>query len=333
VVPLRIGLVGAGWIAADHVAALGREGESITAVCDLDEGSAGRLAGPLGARTYVDWEELYEREELDAVWLCTPPRAHRGPAVAALERGINLFLEKPIARTAEAAAEIVAAADRSDAVCAIGYQWHGLDLLDDLKEILGEQTVGLLVGRSIGPTQSRPWFLDRAEGGGNVLERASHHIDLARAVGGRVESVQAAASSTLLARSGEAVSGDIDDAVALVLGLAGGGVASIDVAWTRVGLPGVYTLDVIAEEATLELKLDPDFVLRGVSRGRAVEVASREHPFQRTVACFLTAARAGDKDAVFCSPADAAETLAVAVACEEALTSGGTVSIANSLAP
>lgn len=329
--PLRLGVVGTGWIARDHLAALGRlDGVRVVAVCDVDEERAARAAGEAEASAYSTWEDLLEREPLDAVWVCTPPLAHREPAVAALERGLHLFLEKPIARTLDDALAIVATAEQSGAVCAVGYQWHGLELLDDVRRELASQAIGLMVGTSIGPTQSRPWFLDRAQGGGQVLERASHHVDLQRAIAGDVLRVQAAAGDTGL---GPREQGDIDDAVFLALHFAGGALGAIQVAWTRTGLDARFSLEVVAAEATLRLALDPDFALSGISKGRRVEAFARQPPFERTITRFLEAVRAGDPEHVFCTPADAAGTLAVALACEEALASGQTVAVPELVAP
>ena len=67
---------------------------------------------------------MLEAEELDLLWVCTPPLHHRGPAVAALAAGVHVYLEKPIARTLEDAAAIVDAAGSAAGVCAVGYQWH-----------------------------------------------------------------------------------------------------------------------------------------------------------------------------------------------------------------
>jgi predicted dehydrogenase len=322
----RIGLLGAGWIAADHVAALAkRDDVEVVAVCDLDRARAEALA-PAGASIHERWEDVLEHEELDAVWVCLPPLAHREPTVAALERSIHVYLEKPVARTRDDAEEIVAAAERNGAVCAVGYQWHATEVLDDLRATLEGQDVSLLVGRSIGPTGSRPWFLDRAQGGGNVLERGSHQIDLLRTIAGDVVRVQAAASGVLLAQAaGER--GDIEDAVALLLQHASGALSTIALGWTRAGLPGSYGVDVVASEATLKLTLDPEFSLRGVSRGEEIEANATMHPFDRTIDRFLEAARAGDQSRVFCTPRDAARTLAVAAACEQALASGATVPV------
>src|SRR5205823_3733127 len=128
-------------------------------------GRAREVAAGSGGEAFSDWQEMADRASLDAVWVCTPPRAHAKPAVACLERGLAVYLEKPITRSPADAGPIVAAAARSQAVCAVGYQWRAVDVVDDLQQALAGRTVGCLVGQSIGGTQSRPWFLDRAAGG------------------------------------------------------------------------------------------------------------------------------------------------------------------------
>ncbi len=331
-----MGIVGAGWIAQSHLRVLeSLDGVDVVAVCDLDRARAGALAGGAAAlaggaavRVYTDWRELLDREDLGALFVCTPPLAHREPAVAALDRGLPVYLEKPIARTASDATAIVAAAERSGTVCAIGFQWHAIDVLGDLHELLAGQQIGLMVGTSIGPTKSRPWFIDRRAGGGNLLERGSHHIDLARTVGGEVVSVQAAASRVRLARGGDDA-GDIDDALTMLLQLASGALATIVVAWTKPGQPGTYALDVVASESTLRLDLDPEFTLHGSSGGNQVTRTGTVHPHERSISRFLGAVRGHDPSAVVCTPPDAAASLAVAIAAERALETGRAVTVSG----
>jgi myo-inositol 2-dehydrogenase / D-chiro-inositol 1-dehydrogenase len=329
---MAVGIVGAGWMAREHRRVLeSLEDVSIAAVCDVDRERAEELASGTGARVYLDWRDLLDREDLAALAVCIPPLAHREPTVEALTRGLPVYLEKPIARTLPDAAAIVEVAERTGTVCAVGYQWHALDLLDDLRQLLEGEQIGLLVGTSIGPTQSRPWFLDRQAGGGNLLERGSHHLDLARAVGGDVVSVQAAASGVRLARSadGAAADGDIDDAVTITLKLASGALATVVVAWTRPGQPGSYGLDVVASDSTLRLNLDPDFTLTGMSHDRPVTRRSASHPLERSWRRFLDAVAQRDPSAVVCTPPDAAATLAVAVAAEQALETARAVPVAS----
>jgi len=324
---MRVGIVGAGWIGAQHHRVLASlEGVDVVAVCDVDRTRAEALTAGTEARAYRGWREMLDREDLTAVVVCTPPMSHREPAIAALSQGLPIYLEKPIARTLEDAAAIVEAAERTGTVCAIGYQWHALDLLDDLRQLLDGQQIGLLVGTSIGPTQSRPWFLDRRAGGGNLLERGSHHLDLVRVIGGDVMSVQAAASRVRLARSA-GDEGDIDDAVTILLTLASGAIATVVVAWTQPGQPGSYGVDVVASESTLRLDLDPEFTLTGMARGGRVDRRAASSPSERSMRRFLEAARDRDPAGVVCTPPDAAATLAVAVAAEHALETGQAVTV------
>jgi hypothetical protein len=141
-----------------------------------------------------------------------------------------------------------------------------------------------------------------------VLERASHHIDLQRAVAGEVLHVQAGATG---ARLGARAEGDIDDAVCLLLHFAGGALGAIQVAWTREGLDASFGLELVAADASLHLALDPEFALSGIAGGKRVDAAADRPPFERGIERFLDAVRAGEPGRVSCTPADAAATLAV----------------------
>ena len=120
-------------------------------------------------------------------------------------------------------------------MCAIGYQWHATEALERLRDALGGQQVAYLWGVSVGPTAARPWFLDREGGGGNLLERGSHQLDLQRAVAGDVASVQVAASPVHLAQSEVDELGDIEDAATITLRFESGAVGTVLLAWTRAG--------------------------------------------------------------------------------------------------
>lgn len=315
--PLRVGLVGCGWIARVHAPAIDAAADAkLVAACDVDEGRAQAVAGPRGAAVHTSWERMLERERLDALWVCTPPMLHRAPVETALAAGVHVYLEKPVARTVTDGEAIAAAAAAADAVCAVGYQWHASELVELAREALAGAVPALLVGRNFGPTAGRPWFTDPAQGGGQILERGSHHIDLQRALAGEVAAVRVSAAGPGL--SGQPASG-IDDAIVIQLVFASGGLGAVTIAWSRPGQPGVYTTDVLAEGATLQLELGPDrFRLTGTSGQGAVD-ASAGDPVERSIRLFLNAVAADDSTAVACSPADAVCTLRVAAACETAL--------------
>jgi len=320
----RVGIVGGGWIARVHVPELDAAADvELVAVCDTDPARAEAIARPRGAHAFASWEEMLDREELDVLWVCTPPLHHLDPTVAALERGLHVYLEKPIARTLADAEKIVAAAEQASVVCAVGYQWHASELLEETRAALADQRVALLVGRNYGPVAARAWFMDPAQGGGQILERGSHHIDLQRAIAGEIAAVQAVAARERLAQT----EGAIDDVITLVLHFETGALGSVHSAWSRDGQPELYATDVVAADATITLELGPDaYRIGGRSRGEPLSGEFAE-PMTRSISRFLAAVRAADPALVACSPADAARTLAVALACERALAEGRKVDV------
>jgi predicted dehydrogenase len=112
----RIGAVGIGWWATFmHIPTVqaGRDAR-VVAICDRDPERL-RIAGEtfgIAAR-YTDLAAMLAEERLDGVMVCTPHVAHAGPAIAALEAGAHVLVEKPMATTAEEARAIVAAAARA----------------------------------------------------------------------------------------------------------------------------------------------------------------------------------------------------------------------------
>ena len=314
---VRVGLLGGGWIARVHAPAIDAEADAeLVAVCDVDGERAHALAQPRGAAAYTSWEQMLEREELDALWVCTPPTHHRAPTEAALALGVHVYLEKPIARGVGDGEAIAAAAASADAVCAVGYQWHASELVGVARDALGGAAPGLLVGRNFGPVAGRPWFMDEAEGGGQILERGSHHIDLQRSLAGAIASVRVAGAGAGL--SGEPECG-IDEAIVMELRFASGALGTVQIAWTRPGQPEVYSTDVLADGATMQLELGPErFRLTGASPRGPLDTTAAD-PMARSIRRFLDAAAAGDATAVACSPADALQTLRVAAACETSL--------------
>ena len=322
-------MIGAGWIAHTHAERL-RElpAATLTAVADVELGRARELAQEPAAAAYESWAEMLHEHErgLDAVFVCTPPQHHREATIAALELGIPVYLEKPIARTREDADAIVDAVARTGALCAVGYQWHSLAAVERIRDELAEQSLGLVVGRSLGPTTSRPWLLNRAQSGGQLLERASHHLDLQRLIGGQITAVRATAGWVPLTDR-QRSDGDIEDVLSLELRFESGATGAVHVAWLRSEIRGIYDVTVAASTALLTLTLDPAFALEGVSRGRRVSEREARPPGVTAIAQFLDSVRGATCAARMCTPRDATATLAVAIACERALQSGREVAV------
>jgi predicted dehydrogenase len=333
---VRVAIVGAGAIARTHLDHLETHGHDVVAVCDPLPERARALAAPIGAAAHADWRPMLEAVRMDALFVCSPPATHAAPACAAFARGIPVYLEKPLARSLPDGRNIAAAWEASGCVCAIGYQWRSLDVIAAARAALAGSPPGLLVSRSFGgtepargdlsPAAAGSWFSDLRQSGGILFELGSHDIDIQRALAGEVESVQATARAGRLALSGRDAGGR-HDAVSVTLRFRDGGIGAVQVGWSAEGSPSVYTLDVLAADATLALDLGSAPALRGRAKGEAVAAAdtidARLHTHQR----FLAAVERGDPAAVACTPRDALGTLAVALACEEAIATCGEVEV------
>src|SRR5260370_2648609 len=126
---VTLGFVGTGGIARHHLAQLSKlEGVRIGAVWDVVEARAREAAGKFGGAVYSDYSQMLEGEKLDGVYVCVPPAAHRSredgtppPEILAAERGVHLFVEKPVCLDLEEGIRIRDAIERAGVLSSVGY--------------------------------------------------------------------------------------------------------------------------------------------------------------------------------------------------------------------
>ncbi len=113
--PLRFGVIGVGWQGGSHLQNLAAEPRArLTALCDINTQLLAERATTFGVEhRFTDYRDLVACNEVDAVIVALPDYLHRDPAVAALEAGKHLLLEKPMALSVADAEAIATAAERS----------------------------------------------------------------------------------------------------------------------------------------------------------------------------------------------------------------------------
>jgi len=125
-IKLKVGIIGTGWIAQSHIASYKNMPDvEIVAGADLVPGKAEEFFKEYGmenVRCYPSHKEMLDNEELDAVSVCTYNRTHAECAIYALNKGVNVMLEKPMCVTIEEAAEICKAEKASGKLLSIGFQ-------------------------------------------------------------------------------------------------------------------------------------------------------------------------------------------------------------------
>lgn len=194
---LRFGLIGFGAIGRVRAQALARSAScGLAAVCDTD--AARRAAAPAGTRQFAKADELLDSDACDAVIISTPPDSHAAFAVHAMERGKHVIVEKPIAHTAQAAAQMLQCAARTDRVLSVGFNHRFFKGVKHMREAITRGDLGELrfvkayTGHVGLPELKAPWMYDRrVMGGGTLMDNGVHVIDLMRHLMGDVHEVSA----------------------------------------------------------------------------------------------------------------------------------------------
>lgn len=183
---LRIGLAGCGAAALEiHLPILARlPGVVVAAVAETDPARRARALERVPSAIAVGrWEQLLDRDDLDAVVLCLPSGLHAEAARLAVERGLHVYLEKPLATTTADAAGVVEAWRGSGVVGMMGFNYRFNRLYRSASRLLEEGALGSVVAaRSVFAIAGDlpAWKRSRAEGGGALLDLAPHHVDLVR---------------------------------------------------------------------------------------------------------------------------------------------------------
>jgi predicted dehydrogenase len=222
---LTIGLAGCGAVAQRaHLPVLSKlSSVRVAALADSEPArlDAARRLAPRAAR-FDSADALIERGDVAAVVIALPTAAHADCAIAAFERGLHVYLEKPIAMCLGDGDRIVRAWRRAGSVGAIGFNYRRNPLYARVAALVRDGAIGELVSMRTSFVTPAPasndWRRTRARGGGALLDLASHHIDLVRFVSGReIARVRATLSSKAFEH----------DETSLVLALDGGATAHV----------------------------------------------------------------------------------------------------------
>jgi predicted dehydrogenase len=173
---LEVAVVGCGHMGSLHASKLAAIPDvRVASVADSDAARATALAGRVGARSFVDWREALDR--VDAVVVAVPPERHCEIALAALERGLHVLVEKPIAATVEEATRLVEAAERRSVVFQVAH-------IERFNPAF--QSIAARVDRPLFVDAERlAGFQPRAKDVDVVLDLMIHDIDLALTLVGR----------------------------------------------------------------------------------------------------------------------------------------------------
>jgi predicted dehydrogenase len=324
--PLRVGVIGVGWAGQQHLAAYhAREDAQIVALAGLEEPVRSKLAAKYAIEHDVaSWEELIALGDLDAVSVAVPTFLHAPITIAALERGIHVLCEKPIARNAAEADAMVQAARAAGRVLDVAFNHRQRGDIQKLKSVIDEGALGR-------PYYAKAWWLRRTgiptigswftradlAGGGPLVDIGVHVLDYSLFLLGNPE-VRAVSASTydLLASRGfgsspdskktgatDAKTFDVEDLASVFIRLADGGTLLVEASWAAHRRDGdEFGITLYGTDGGAELIVDDyaprgDLQLFGDDGGAAVSTKVPVKPgraHKAVVEQFVDKVRAGD---------------------------------------
>lgn len=207
--PLRVAVVGLGDISALHLAAIGAAQDAVlVAVCDPDDGRRDAASAATSTPGFADHREMLDAVRPDVVHICTPHDTHAAIAIDALERDVNVLLEKPVAASRAEAQRLSEVAARSAARLGVCFQNRYNTATRRAKEILDSGELGAVRGawatvlwhRPPAYYLAAPWRGTWARGGGGMLmNQAIHTVDLLQWLVGEVVAVSGGIATRALA--------------------------------------------------------------------------------------------------------------------------------------
>ena len=261
----NIGMIGAGFISAYHLAGLHEAGARVTAIAGADpEGLAHRAAQFAIPRTTTDYREVLADPAIDAVVIATPDYLHREHAIAALEAGKPALLQKPMARSSAECRAIIAAAQATGVPLFVSFMHRYLEEIEQVRPLLERGVLGRV--HSVRQRNATPgadwaaWFYRRENvGGGVLLQLGVHGIDLLRHLFGEIVRVRATTALMIRERmlaDGTVVRPNAEDLVIATYEFASGMIAAHECAYAEVAGTDRYRMEIYGTDGTVWLRTE-----------------------------------------------------------------------------
>lgn len=249
---IRVGVIGTGFGAQVHLPAFAALPDyEIVAVCGRNSAKVEAVADAYDIRnTFTSYRDLIACNDVEAVTIATPPAFHHPAAIAAITGGKHVLCEKPMARNAKEAREMLRMAELSSLTAMLSHEFRFVPARARMKELLDEGYIGAvsLVQLSflrplLGDARGNAWqWLVNADAGGGMLGAlGSHFIDSLRWWFGEINEVAGAASvsiPTVRAGGGTLLHASAEDTFAILLRFASGAIGTITCSATAWHGPG-----------------------------------------------------------------------------------------------
>jgi len=317
IMTLNVGVIGVGGIAQGHLRNITKSPiADLVAVCDVVEEKAEVAAESFDARMYTEYDQMIEKEDLEAVYICVPPHAHGEIEMKAIENDLALFIEKPLSSDPEIPEKISKAITERGLISSVGYNWRYSDMTQRALDLLEGQIIGLVVGYWMGGCPGVAWWRVKSKSGGQIVEQTTHIFDMARCLSGEVKRVYASAGLQVMQDHVEGL--DVDDASVVNLEFANGApgvvISTCMLSHGYRAMLSAFTKDLALEHTQGSLRV--------TRPGEEVTYKSSNDPYFKEDQVFLQAVDSGDPSEILSPYDDALKTHRVTMAANRCIETG-----------
>ncbi|PAF21222.1 oxidoreductase [Terribacillus saccharophilus] len=316
---LKIGMIGTGWFSRKHADILLKmDGVQIQAICGTSKEKAAAMASDYeGANGYDQYVEMLDAEELDAVYIVTPPMVRGEMELELIGRGIPFLIEKPLGTEDKIPAKVLERMNESSLITSVGYHFRYSDSVQRLKENINGQKLGMVLGKWMGEMPMVSWWRDQEKSGGQFIEQTTHIVDLLRYVCGEVEEVYAMYGNQVQHNKHDNVT--VPDIGTVSLRLQNGVVANLSNTCVLPSGMGEVGLKLYTDKGILDWQGDK---LEIDQEGIKTMYKDTDNPYVRENEAFIHAIRTGDTSQIRSDYSDAYQTHKVTYAALESARSG-----------
>ncbi|MCX8191729.1 MAG: Gfo/Idh/MocA family oxidoreductase, partial [Nitrososphaerales archaeon] len=138
---MKVGVIGVGGWGKNHLRVL-KDLKVLSSFCDIDATKVKMYEEKYGVKGYTSVDEMLEKEDLDAVTICTPTSTHYEIGMKTINSGLDTFIEKPLTYSSREGEELVSLAKKKNVILTVGYIERFNPAVIELKRILKEGEVG-----------------------------------------------------------------------------------------------------------------------------------------------------------------------------------------------
>jgi len=321
---VKIGFIGCGGIAGAHLERLSKiEGVQFAGFCDIVEEKARAYAQKYGGNVYTDHHQMYEKEKMDAVYICLVPSAHTDQEIIACKKKIHFFIEKPVALSMKKAEEVNRAVKKSGIITSVGYVLRYIDSVVQAREFLKDKKPAIVRGFYMCGFVPTPWWRRMKDSGGQVVEQSTHIYDLTRFLAGDIDSVYAIGYRGLLTDIPE---NDIDDASVANLHFKNGAAGNI-ITTCLYKAGGEMGVEIVLKHMKVFVDTGVFRATTGNPQEVITEVRATNEPMFEEDRIFIEAVKTGDRSKIKSDYEDGMKTLAATLAVNESIKTGKVIKV------